>query len=101
MNSPKEILEKLSGALPILKQRYPISYMALFGSVVRPDFDAETSDVDILVDFDTAIGWEFFDLQDELQNLLGRKVDLISRKAVKPHYWEVIKNDLTDVAAAA
>lgn len=101
MNSPKEILTKLSDALPDLKQRYPISYMALFGSVVRPDFDVETSDVDILVDFDAAIGWEFFDLQDELEVLLGRKVDLISRKAIKPHYWDVIKNDVRNVAAAA
>ena len=101
MNSYQEIRTKLIDALPDLKQRYPISYMALFGSVVRSDFDPETSDVDILVDFDAAIGWEFFDLQDELKTLLERKVDLISRKAIKPHYWDVIKDDLRDVATAA
>lgn len=101
MNSAKEIIAKLSDALPMLKQRYPISYMALFGSAVRSDFNAETSDIDILVDFDTEIGWEFFDLQDDLVKLLGRKVDLVSRKAVKPHYWEIIKTELRDVATAA
>jgi len=87
--------------MPSLKLRYPIAYMALFGSVVRSDFDVNKSDIDVLVDFDGEIGWEFFDLQEELEILLGRKVDLVCRKALKPHYWEVIKNDVKDVATAA
>jgi uncharacterized protein len=101
MNSYQAIRTKLIAALPELKQRYPISYLALFGSVVRSDFNAETSDVDILVDFKGEIGWEFFDLQEELQQLLGHKVDLICKSALKPHYWEVIKDEVKDVAAAA
>lgn len=88
-------------AFPELKKRYPISYLALFGSVVRDDFNPDTSDVDVLVDFEGEIGWEFFDLQEELQKVLGRKVDLICKSALKPHYWEVIKDEVQDVATAA
>ena len=101
MNAHQEIRTKLFDALPNLKERYPISYLALFGSVVRSDFNPETSDVDILVDFEGEIGWEFFDLQEELQGILGRKVDLVCRDALKPHYWEVIKDEVEDVAKAA
>lgn len=101
MDTLEHIKAELSDALPQLKQRYPITYLALFGSVVRPDFDAKASDVDILIDFDGEMGWEFFDLQAELQQLLGRQVDLVCKRALKPHYLEVIQNDVVDVAPAA
>lgn len=101
MESFKDISNKLSEALPALKKRYPISYLALFGSVVRSDFNAETSDVDILIDFEGEMGWEFFDLQQELKDLLGREVDLVCRRALKPHYWEIIKEEVVNVGTAA
>jgi predicted nucleotidyltransferase len=97
----KDISTKLAEALPALKKRYSITYLALFGSVVRSDFNAQTSDVDILIDFDGEMGWEFFDLQKELKELLGHEVDLVCRQALKPHYWEVIKNELVHVGTAA
>lgn len=58
-------------------QRHHIQRLALFGSVLRSDFRPD-SDVDVLVQFEPgkAPGWEFFDLQDELTSILGRKVDL-------------------------
>ncbi|TNF24577.1 MAG: nucleotidyltransferase [Bacteroidetes bacterium] len=101
MDSLEHIKTTLSNALPQLRQRYPITYLALFGSVVRDDFDARTSDVDILLDFDGEMGWEFFDLQDELQELLGHRVDLVCKRALKPRYLQLIQNDVVDVASAA
>ena len=65
--------------------------------MVRNDFDPEKSDVDIMVEFNGEIGWEFFDLKDELEKILGRKVDLVSKLAIKPHYWEYIEKDLSNV----
>jgi hypothetical protein len=50
--------------------------------------------VDILVEFNGNIGWQFLTLADELEQLLGLKVDLVSRKGVKPHYLEYIQKDL-------
>ena len=58
-------------------QRHHISKLALFGSVLRNDFNAE-SDIDILVEFepDQIPGLAFFEMEVELTQILGRKVDL-------------------------
>jgi len=58
-------------------RRHHIRRFALFGSVLRDDFRPD-SDVDVLVEFEPGHvpGWEFFSMQDELSELLKRKVDL-------------------------
>ena len=58
-------------------KRHHIKRFALFGSVLRDDFQPD-SDVDVLVEFDPehVPGWEFFSMQDELSDILKRKVDL-------------------------
>ncbi|MDI6448675.1 nucleotidyltransferase family protein [Anaerobaca lacustris] len=57
--------------------RHHIRRLALFGSVLRDDFRAD-SDLDVLVEFEPGHtpGWAFFGMQEELSELLGRKVDL-------------------------
>ncbi len=54
-----------------------IRRLALFGSILREDFGPE-SDIDVLVEFqpETKVGLRFFELENELSRLLGRKVDL-------------------------
>lgn len=58
-------------------RRNHIRRLSLFGSVLRDDFTPE-SDVDVLVEFEEgkAPGWEFFDLQAQLGEIIGRCVDL-------------------------
>ncbi len=58
-------------------RRNHIKRLALFGSVLTDDFGPE-SDLDVLVEFEPGKtpGWEFFDLEDELSEMIGRKVDL-------------------------
>jgi hypothetical protein len=73
--------------------KYPIKEMAIFGSVSRGD-DTTESDVDILVELNQPIGIEFIDLADELQEILNKKVDLVSRKGIKNRYFKHIKNEL-------
>ena len=64
-------------AIAVLCRRYSIRRLALFGSVLRSDFHAE-SDIDMLVEFlpGQTPGLAFFQLEDELSGLLGRRVDL-------------------------
>lgn len=79
-------------ALPLNKQalrhfcqRWQIAELAFFGSVLRPDFGTE-SDVDILVSFGPAADWSLLDhitMEQELSDLLGRPVDLVSRRAIE------------------
>jgi len=54
-----------------------IRRLALFGSILRDDFGPE-SDIDVLVEFQSGVrvGLSFFRIQDELSDLLGRRVDL-------------------------
>jgi predicted nucleotidyltransferase len=66
-------------------RRWGVTELALFGSVLRDDFRPE-SDVDVLVTFGPAAHPGLFDLvdmQDELARILGRKVDLVSRRGVE------------------
>lgn len=66
-------------------RRWGITELALFGSVLRADFRPD-SDVDALVTFDPSTHWTLFDLsamQDELREILGQKVDLVSRRGLE------------------
>jgi len=66
-------------------RRWKIHQLALFGSALRDDFGPD-SDVDILVEFDKDADWSLLDhvqMQQELQALLGHKVDLISKRALE------------------
>ena len=66
-------------------QRWEVAKLAVFGSALRDDFRPE-SDVDVLVDFAPAAQRSLFDLvtmQSELQQLFGRRVDLVERSAIE------------------
>lgn len=66
-------------------QRWNISELALFGSVLRDDFRSD-SDIDVLVTFapNRQISFaDFLQAEEELAQLLGREVDLVSRQAVE------------------
>ena len=66
-------------------QRWKITEFAFFGSVLRDDFRPD-SDVDILVTFDPDAHRTLFDMvdmQDELEAVFGRKVDLVSRRGIE------------------
>lgn len=87
------IQEKLRQAKPQLSEKYHVNSIGLFGSIVRADFKPE-SDIDIMVDFSKPIGIEFVDLADELEKLLNRKVDLVSRAGIRPQYYQAIEPDI-------
>jgi predicted nucleotidyltransferase len=66
-------------------QRWKISELALFGSVLRDDF-RPSSDIDLLVSFSPEARISLFDLvrmQNELKEIFGREVDLVERRAIE------------------
>ena len=81
-------------ALPGLMSRYPISKMGVFGSALRDDYVQGKSDIDVLVHFNGEMGWEFFDLENELALTLGGKVDLVAASALRPYFWDAIKDSV-------
>lgn len=65
--------------------RWKVTELAVFGSILRTDFSPD-SDIDLLVSFAPDARWSLFDLvtmQEELQAVLGREVDLVEREAVE------------------
>ena len=71
------------GLLAAVCERYGIAQLMIFGSVARGTANA-TSDLDILYELlpDRRLGWEIEDLSDELSELFGSRVDLVSRTAL-------------------
>jgi len=96
VKSKTDIINILQQHKESLLQKYPIASIALFGSYAR-NSQTEKSDVDVLVEFNGRIGTAFIDLANELERLLGVKTDLVSKKAIKPKYFEAIQSDLTYV----
>jgi len=91
------IKEKLRQEIPLLVERYRVQSMGVFGSYVRHDQRPE-SDVDVLVTFDTPPGLlKFIELEDYLTDLLGIKVDLVMKDALKPAIGKFILNEVVAV----
>lgn len=66
-------------------RKWSIKELAFFGSVLGDDFRPD-SDVDVLVVFRDDARWDLFDhmrAEEELKQILGRKVDLVEKKAVR------------------
>ena len=93
MKNPQEIISKLKELKPALFEKYNLSALGLFGSVVRDDFSAN-SDVDIIIDYHNKMGIEFIDLANYLEDQLEIKVDLVSRRGIKPKYYKEIEKDI-------
>jgi predicted nucleotidyltransferase len=89
MKSNAEIENKLRELKPILYNKYFVDKIGYFGSYSRNEQN-EDSDIDILVSFKKPLGWEFFDLQELLENELKLKVDLVSEKALKKQLKPII-----------
>lgn len=74
-------------------KRNDISYCALFGSYARGEAD-ENSDIDLLVRFSKPIGWKFYGIADDLQDVLGKKVDLATERMLNKYIRESVLQDL-------
>lgn len=78
----KRVLREHRGEI---RRRFKVKEIGVFGSYVRGEQRKKGSDIDILVEFEEPVGlFKFMDLEEYLSNLLGCKVDLVSKKALKP-----------------
>jgi len=96
VQSKEDILKLLSSYKAELMAQFKVYDIALFGSWARGD-QRPDSDVDILVEVDPSIGLGFVALAEKLEELLGMKVDLVSRRAVKQRNLEYIRQELIHV----
>jgi predicted nucleotidyltransferase len=93
--SVENIKATLAEALPQLQKKYPVKALALFGSATRKDFDPDKSDIDVLVELNGDMDWNYFDLCYDIQSLFPhKKVDIVSRGAIQEQYWQFIEKNL-------
>jgi predicted nucleotidyltransferase len=80
----EKIRDKLHEQLPLLKEQYHVKRIGVFGSFVR-DEQKKGSDIDLLVEFYSPVSlFEFIRLENLLSRVLRKRVDLVSKKAIKP-----------------
>jgi len=72
---------------------FPIKSLALFGSYSRGDFETN-SDVDIMVEMREAKAVAFINLSYQLEEILQKKVDLVSKNGIQAKYYDYLKKDL-------
>ena len=93
-----QILRLLSAHRQELAQRFGVKQLSLFGSAARDQLRYD-SDVDVLVEFDGDATYDgYFKLQDYLQALLGRSVDLVTERGLKPRARQHVQKNLVRVA---
>lgn len=94
MNTISLVKKILSDEKETLSKKYNVSRIGVFGSVVCGE-DTKDSDIDILVDFSKPIGlFDFMNMENYLAKKLGKKVDLVSYKALKPNIGKRILSEV-------
>ena len=84
MTETQTIIREIEKGLPVLRDKYRIRKIGIFGSYLRGE-QKRKSDLDILVDFEKTVSFfEFLALEGELSRLTGKKVDLVMKTALKP-----------------
>jgi predicted nucleotidyltransferase len=91
LNEIKKILVQHKGRLV---EKYKIGEIGVFGSYSRGE-QRKNSDIDILVQFDSDIGFfKFLEFEEYLSNILGVKVDLVTKEALKPYIGKRILEEV-------
>ena len=90
-------MDILRHQLPILRAKYHVRYLGVFGSYVQGN-PKKTSDLDVLVDFTEAPSlFEFIQLESDLSALLGIKVDLVMKSTLKPLIGKHILSEVVNL----
>ena len=92
-----ELLQTLRTHKPVLRERFGVTSLSLFGSFAR-DEGREDSDVDVIVTFDPPPDWKrYFGAVFYLEDLLGRQIDLAMKEDVRPEILPFVERDLISV----
>ena len=74
---------------------YGVTRIGVFGSFAKGDFSAD-SDIDLVIELDTPIGLRFVELVEDLETLLGRKVDVLTPAGIDGIRVKRVAKDITD-----
>ena len=86
-------MQTLRNHMPELQKKYPVGRVGVFGSYSRGEA-TEKSDIDIAVEITGPMGLSFVAMADEIENLFGKKTDVIPLRSIKPQYLQYIQKDI-------
>jgi len=89
-----DILLKLKELKPVLRNEFAVSEIGLFGSFSDGTF-SEESDIDLLVELEKPIGWKILSLELFLEKVFNRRVDLVTKSALKEPIKERILKQIS------
>jgi len=93
----EKIIRKLVELKPILKEKFKVKTIGLFGSYIKGR-EKEKSDLDILVEFEEPISLlKFIALENYLSDSIGVKVDLVEKSALKPRIGKHILKEVVNI----
>lgn len=97
MKTFTDLMKALSDHKKELGKEFNVKEIGIFGSYVRGE-QKKKSDIDVLVEFAEPIGFfKFLELEERLEEILGLKVDLVSKKALKPRIGRYILEEVVEV----
>jgi predicted nucleotidyltransferase len=96
MYTLEKILRILRERKPELQKKYPISRLGVFGSYARGDA-TENSDIDIAVEITGPMGLNFIAMANEIEEILGTRVDVVPKRSIKSHYLPYVERDIVYV----
>ena len=96
MITKNDILFKLKELKPTLHRDFAVKEIGLFGSF-SDETNSDESDIDLLVELEKPIGWKFFSLELYLEKIFNRKIDLVTKNALKEQIKESILSKITYV----
>ena len=94
MKTIDEIKTTIDANREVLEDRFKVKTIGVFGSYVRGE-QKKRSDIDILVELQSSVGFfDFIRLENHLKELLGVKVDLVTKDALKPYIGKRILQEV-------
>src|SRR3954451_22442519 len=106
MSKGNNLIERNLEAIRALAEEYDVARLEVFGSATTDDFDPSRSDIDFLIEYkpETDLGpWlkRYFELQERLEALLGRPVDLVMTGALEKPRFRRLANETRRLLYAA
>ncbi len=93
MLTKDEIMKTLKKELPYLRDIFGVKRIGLFGSSAK-GIQREDSDVDLVVEFEKPIGLKFMELSEHIEDILGRKVDILTPAGIKSIRIKKVAEDI-------
>lgn len=92
-----QIIESLRQQLPILRQRYRVESLSIFGSYIRHE-QRPDSDLDVLVTFSESPSLlKFIEMENYISDMLGVKIDLVMKDSLKPRIGQQILSEAVPI----